>query len=193
METLEQFFDRHAPHWDSYHKPADFEVIERVFQRIGISDDDCVLDVGAGTGILVPFLRRHGCVKFAAIDISERMVEEYLKKYPIGDVVCGDYQRSGIFPNGQFTKTIIYNTFPHFSDPLSVFRNAYSNLQKDGLLVVFHSKTRHDLNLKHREVGGIVGNHMLIMDDEFRAGLEIAGFRNVIIEDKEHFFASATK
>jgi cyclopropane fatty-acyl-phospholipid synthase-like methyltransferase len=193
METLEQFFDRHASLWDTYQKAHDFETIENVFKKVGVSSSDIVLDVGTGTGVLVPFLVKYGCVKFAAIDISQKMVGEYRKKYPTYGVVCGDYQKPGLFQEGQFSKIIIYNAFPHFSVPSAVFRNSYQQLQKDGLLVIFHSRNREQLNLKHKEVGGIVGNHLLLSDNDFRDGLISAGFQDIVVDDSMFFFASARK
>jgi SAM-dependent methyltransferase len=193
MESVKQFFDRLAAEWDCFQKQADFEVVDRVLRRIGLSSSDRVLDVGAGTGVLVPFLLRHGCKSIQAIDISQGMVDQYRRKHPDGEVICGNYEDSGLFEREAFTKVIIFNTFPHFARPEAIFRNAHLNLSPGGQLVVFHSMTRDRLNLKHREVGGVVGNHMLISDDEFRAGLETAGFEAIVIEDESHFFASAIK
>lgn len=55
-DETKAFFDRHAGRWDSYEKQNIAPVIDAILDRIGVCADDLVLDVGCGTGILVPHL-----------------------------------------------------------------------------------------------------------------------------------------
>jgi len=92
-----------------------------------------------------------------------------------------------------FSLIIIYNAFPHFEEPQKIVLSASRQLIGGGRLIIAHSMNRTELNLKHKEVGGIVGNHILVCDDEIRRMLEIAGFSDILIEDTEYFYTFAVK
>ena len=92
MSEVVKFFNSHAEKWDSYQKEDDFATIEDIFKRAEFYKKDKILDVGAGTGVLVPFFIKYNLLNFTAIDISPRMVEIYKSKYPGREIIVSDYE-----------------------------------------------------------------------------------------------------
>lgn len=192
-EETKDFFDRNAARWDSYERPDIGVIVSAILDRIGVSSSDSVLDVGCGTGILAPHLERRGVRAFKAVDLSPEMVREYLKKFPGREVVAGDYEEAGLFPEESFTKIIIYNAFPHFERREAVFENSYNYLKPGGGLYIAHSMSRTDLDRLHREAGEEVAEHMLYSNAGFRQLYAGAGFENIAVDDGARFFSKGHK
>ena len=75
------FFNSIAKDWDNIIK-VDEKKINYLLSQIDIKEDDYILDVGTGTGVLIPFLAAlspKGSVK--AIDISCNMLDIARKKF----------------------------------------------------------------------------------------------------------------
>ncbi len=72
-----EFFDRLAPGWDAAERPDIGERLERVVREAGIAPGMRVLDVGCGTGVIIPFLLNalQGTGGVTAVDISPGMLE----------------------------------------------------------------------------------------------------------------------
>lgn len=187
------FFDRNAALWDSYEKPEIVPVIDAILDRIGLSQADSVLDVGCGTGILVPHFMQRGVHNFRGIDLSPEMVREYLKKFPGSTVAAADYEEKELYPAGSFTKIIIFNAFPHFDRRELVFNNSFSYLRPGGGLYVVHSMSRAALDRHHRAAGAAVADHMLYSNTGFRELYCAAGFTNVEVDDTSKFFSCGYK
>ncbi len=192
-DETKAFFDRHAERWDSYEKPEIVPVVEAILDRIGVCASDSVLDVGCGTGILVPHLEKRKVGEMCAIDLSPEMVKEYLKKFPGRPVIAADYEERGLFLSERFTKVIIFNAFPHFDRREVVFENSYNYLKPGGGLYIVHSMSRADLDRHHREAGGEVAEHMLYSNTEFRQLYTAAGFENIAVDDEARFFSKGIK
>ncbi|MCG2725647.1 MAG: class I SAM-dependent methyltransferase [Elusimicrobia bacterium] len=193
MNEMKEFFDKRAKEWHLCHKQCDFDAADLAARKIFINKNDIALDVGAGTGILIPVLKKYKCSNITAIDISSEMIKIIQKKFPRVKAVCADYEDTPLFETESFSKIIIYNAFPHFPNPQKIINNAFCQLKKNGVLMIAHSMNREKLNLKHKKVGGIVGNHMLISDSDIKIAFLKAGFSDIEIEDKTYFFASGKK
>ena len=192
-EELIRFFDRNAETWDEHLRPRDHDVGRAVLGRIGAGPGDTVLDAACGTGVLAPLLAERGVKDITAVDISPGMEKVFRRKHPAIKFITADYHDPALFAAGSFSLIILYNAFPHFRDPAAIIRNAWTQLAAGGRLLIAHSMNRTELDLKHKEVGGIVGNHMLVCDAELRQMLEAAGFSSVVIEDADYFYLSAVK
>jgi len=192
MQSVQAFFDKIAPTWDAGVDPNDFRVAQIVLQELKVDSTDIVLDVGAGTGLLTPYLEKIGG-PFEAIDISQGMVTAFRAKYPNAPIRCGDYEDASLFAPASLSKIIVFNAFPHFARPERVFANAWTHLKPGGSFAIAHSMRREALNLHHSKVGGVVGNHMLISDKELRVGMLAAGFDTVEIRETDYFLAVARK
>ncbi|HBF37373.1 MAG TPA: hypothetical protein DDW50_08645, partial [Firmicutes bacterium] len=74
------FFDNLAGTWDMGSIPNDNE-IEGFLRKLNITSGDIVLDVGTGTGLLVPYLMKYAPGKVIALDISAKMLQKLADKY----------------------------------------------------------------------------------------------------------------
>ena len=70
-----QFLDSNSINWD-YTKIMDICKISYILDRFSIKENDKILDVGTGTGMLIPFVHQHnpkGNIK--GVDKSLNMIE----------------------------------------------------------------------------------------------------------------------
>lgn len=192
MSSIKDYFDRYAERWDGYQKAEDAPVIREILRRAGISEADDVLDVACGTGVLAPFLAELGVKSLAATDISPKMAGIYGGKFPFVSITVGDYE-TRLFPDGGFSRVVIFNAFPHFGNGKAVFENSFRYLKPGGRLVIAHSMNRERLDEHHRKAGMEVADHVLISDDEFRRLYAGAGFGEVVVENSAYFFSSGVR
>lgn len=190
---IKKFFDRHAHKWDSLEKPDIGLIIDKILDRIGVGRQDKILDVGCGTGILVPFLEKRKIKNFIGLDCSEEMIKEYRKKFPGRKAIVGDFEKQGLFKPESFTKVIIYNAFPHFQNRMKVFTNSWIYLKPKGGLYIVHSMTREELNRHHRKAGAEVSDHVLCSNDEFRRLYAASGFKDIEVDDSDLFYSKGIK
>ncbi len=189
---MREFFDGHSSSWDGYQRPQDFQRVGQVVDRIGPGPEDHVLDVGCGTGILVPYLSRKGVSRYLGMDLSHGMASEFRRKYPEWNILVGDFAQENLLP-GSFSLVLIFNAFPHFDDEKRVFCRAFQVLVPGGRLVIAHSMNRLHLDEHHRKAGREVEDHVLISDEEFRRLYLETGFVDVAVEDSDYFFSRGSK
>ena len=80
MDEKIKFFDKYARNWDNHHTHREYDVIKDIFsRRVRLPIESRVLDVGAGTGIIIPFLQEQNINNLVAIDISQRMANQVKK------------------------------------------------------------------------------------------------------------------
>lgn len=192
MTTMRTFFDSHAPHWDSYQRPSDGEQVGRIIDRVAPGPADSVLDVGCGTGILVPFLEARGVQQYLGMDLSAGMAAQFRRKHPHRDLLVADFAEENLRPE-RFTLVIVFNAFPHFDAEERVFARAFQVLRPGGRLVIAHSMNREQLDEHHRKAGRAVEDHVLIADVEFQRLYKQAGFIDVTVENTDHFYSCGSK
>lgn len=163
-----------------------------MINRLEICKGDSVLDVAAGTGILFALLKDRGLCKYVAIDISDKMVEEFIDLYPDTDVRCLDFE-ADILLEKKFDYVIIFNSIPHFDNLRRVFLNAFKNLKAGGKFTISHSRTREGLKEHHRRIGYIPEKEPIPTDETLYQLSKECGFKNVAIENREYFFFSCEK
>jgi ubiquinone/menaquinone biosynthesis C-methylase UbiE len=76
------FFNEKARIWDEI-TVHNLEKVQYIAELLGIHSDDRILDIGTGTGIMIPFYEKYlvdGSV--VAVDYSEKMIEMARSKYP---------------------------------------------------------------------------------------------------------------
>jgi len=186
-----EFFDRSAETWDLQvqHDPAK---VGKIAEILGVEPGDRVLDVGTGTGIMLPHMLDmvgpQGEV--IGLDYSERMLEVARQKFPPGvfpnlRLVRGD--ASLVDPLG-VDRVMCYSVFPHFVDQRGTLKNLVRGMRPGGTLVVAHSSSREEINGIHIETGREVANDFLpTMEEMMLMFMEAGLVVRMAIDDEECF------
>ncbi len=143
------FFDRLAPTWDA-NMVRNEAVIVRILDLAGVAPGVEALDVACGTGVLIGDYLSRGAARVTAVDISPQMAHIAQGKFAHDDrvaVLCADAQEAAF---GAFDCILIYNAFPHFSEPEKLFANLSRQLKSGGRLTVAHGMSRARINDHHR-------------------------------------------
>lgn len=183
---LQAYFNAKAEHWDKLLTEEVMSRLKEFVQRLGIKRGAKVLDVGTGTGVLIPFLAEAAgpSGKVTAMDFAVEMLAVARQKYPWPQV---QFLEAGVtaipLPAESFDEVICNSAFPHFNDQPQSAREMYRVVKTDGRVAVFHPHSRDYINELHKSLGGAVGNDLLPDDEIMRAIFTAAGFKDITIED----------
>lgn len=151
---IKEHFDRVAQTWDKTVK-HDIKKINKIFNMIMIKEGKRILDVGTGTGVLIPYLisytGKHG--KIDAIDLSENMIKIAKSKYKHPNVtfIEGDITEYRL-EQDFYDYIICYSVYPHFAEKGAVITTLYKLLKKGGKLVICHTQSRDNINKLHKDI-----------------------------------------
>ena len=197
MEKRKDFFDRYALSWD---KELGYEgrtgEIEEVVNWFGLAKDDSVLDVGTGTGILLPFIREaigtNG--KLIAIDFSSKMLEQ-TKNHPYpGEIFLINASVEAIpFRSEQFDRITCFSAFPHFPNKSRALFEMVRVLKSRGFLFIAHLHSVEEINQFHQEVGGPVAHDFLPHPERIRGLMKESGLEEVSITNQPGWFLAQGK
>ncbi len=142
-----EYFNALADDWDS--RGVNAEAIERVLDNVRVRAGMSVLDVGCGTGAVIPFYLSRGASPITAVDISERMIEKAREKFGTSGVrfICADAQTLAL--TERFERIVVYNALPHFKDPASLIERLAGLLAPGGVLTIAHGMSRERVNRMH--------------------------------------------
>jgi len=188
-----QFFEHLAQEWDD-RQPADRQVIlDQLVSRVRhyLQDGGLLLEVGTGTGGLIPVLQKHFPKSMIiSIDFASAMLLRAQKLN--GCVVQVDVHHLS-FPDRYFSSVICHNSFPHFKDKLHSLREIKRVLQPRGSLLIMHELSRERVNHIHQTARAVeIHQDLLPPGDELAGWLLQAGFQPTIIEDaQDHYVACA--
>ena len=153
-KQIREAFNHLAREWDRRLSPSP-DKIRYLLSFLTISSSSIILDVGSGTGILIPFLRERigpsGLI--VELDIAEEMLKVAREKFGEEGV---EYHRGGAeqYKSGrQYDLVIVYSSLPHFWDRSLALRNLISHLREGGELAIAHSEGRETINQRHRGDG----------------------------------------
>lgn len=129
-----------APKWDGMERLSTPEKVNEILDIVGVEKGMDVLDLGTGTGVLVPYLServgRDGSV--LALDISEGMLREAHRKYDCLENVefrKMDFESEPI--NGRYDLVMLYCVYPHLHDPAETLqRIIHNNLKPGGRIII---------------------------------------------------------
>ena len=145
------FFNYIAEEWDKTNE-VNKEKINFLLSRVHIQEGDKVLDIGTGTGVLIPFIREFNKMgEINALDVSEGMLHKAKEKYnnfPNIKFTLLDVEEEKV--EGKYNKIILYSMFPHLKRREDTIRKLVTeNLCDSGKLIIAHSSSREFLNNMH--------------------------------------------
>lgn len=150
-----EFFDALAPTWDENEILSTPERIRSILGKLRIRKGMDILDLGTGTGVLVPYLSdmvgEEGHV--SAIDMSEGMLSLAQKKY--GDLrnvkfLKIDFEEEQI--PGRYDVAMLYSVYPHLHSPADTMEWLFKmNMKPDGVIVIAFPTDEKFINDIHHE------------------------------------------
>jgi ubiquinone/menaquinone biosynthesis C-methylase UbiE len=113
------------------------ERLERIVAAGEIAEGATVLDVGSGTGIMVPLIREYEPARIYACDLSSAMLGQLGKNYAYAETILGDV-RDLELPAGSLDAIFINACYPNIVDKETAFSNISRMLRPGGRLVISH-------------------------------------------------------
>jgi ubiquinone/menaquinone biosynthesis C-methylase UbiE len=191
-----EFFDSVAEKWDSIcrHDP---DKIKTILDFADIAAGGSVLDVGTGTGVMLPYIleRVGNGGNITAVDLSGKMLQIARSKYGAGNIryVCGDVLNVGL-PQSYFDYILCYSVFPHFAEKQAAISKLGALLKTRGKIVICHSQSRAAINMLHKNTSGPVSEDDLPEMAVIRTYFSNAGMETVAeIDNAEMFVIIAQK
>lgn len=189
--TQAEFFDNLASTWDVIERPDISKRLRRVVDASLLSPGQRVLDVGTGTGVLLPLLaeRVGETGRIVAMDISAGMLAVARAKRFRGSITFlqADLEGSGL-PDASFDRVFCNAVFPHFTDPEGALAEIRRILRPGGLLLISHPIGREAVNAIHRDGGEVVAHDIVPGPEAMRRLLEESGLCQVTVIDEPDFF-----
>ena len=117
------------------------ERMERIVAAPAIQKGESVLDVGTGTGALIPDIRKSQPAHIYVCDLSSKMLEQVAQRYPeversqcdIRDVDLPEASIDAVFMNGMYG---------NIADKPGAIRNIMRMLRPGGRIVISHPEGR---------------------------------------------------
>jgi len=194
---LQEYFDQLAPTWDKELTQERLKCLGNIVKELGIKPGYYVLDIGSGTGVLLPFLiaQLDNEGKIVALDFSmEMLVQAQAKNFP---PIVGFAQADVLaipLAGNSVDLAICNSAFPHFNDKAKALKETVSVLRNNGRMVICHTMSREMLNRLHQSIGGAVANDLLPDEFQLREMIKQAGLKITHFEDgPERYLVIAEK
>jgi ubiquinone/menaquinone biosynthesis C-methylase UbiE len=163
--TKRRHFNELAPRWDQLPGPSDAppKVAEFV-ARASQTSAKRILDVGCGTGILVPYLLR-ACplaTSVVELDFAEEMLRKNARQVADQRIsrLCADAQALP-FPDGCFDLVLCFAVLPHLVDLEAALKELSRVLRPSGAFAVGHLMGSAELNALHLSLGEPLAHDIL--------------------------------
>jgi ubiquinone/menaquinone biosynthesis C-methylase UbiE len=190
--ALRAFFDRAAPDWAS--RPLERDRAEDLIARIDLQPGERILDLGCGTGSLLPLLRAavgpRG--RIWAIDLSLEM----LRRVPAAASAsrcCAAVEHLPL-RDQQADAAVCAGLLPHLQDPVDALSEIGRTLRPGGRIALLHLIGRRQLNALHARIGGPLAADRLPTGAEVASHLGRAGFQpGEILDAPDRFLATGRR
>lgn len=150
-----KFFDRLSATWDEDEKKSTPEKIMEILSAVGVGEGMDILDLGTGTGVLVPYLSdmTGGKGSVLAVDLSEGMLGKAREKYgKLGNVRFAKLDFESDDVEGRYDLIFMYCVYPHLHSPRHTLNKLIAdNLKPSGRIVIAFPTDETFINNIHNE------------------------------------------
>jgi len=189
------YFNARALDWGTtcFH---DENKVSYIVHLLKVKASDRILDVGTGTGVLIPHLLKHldASGHITAVDVSEKMLEVAKSKYRGKNITYLHGDVLDMPMDEKFDLIICYSMFPHFKEnKLKAICTMSKLLKTGGRLCISHSQSREAINNLHLKAGDVVKNDRLPKMAILNQAFLDQGLRPQCVIDDEDYFVIVGK
>lgn len=189
------FFDRLSDIWDDNEVLSTPDKISEILSQLDIRKGMEILDLGTGTGVLVPYLSSMvgDTGKVTALDISEGMLNRAKKKnmhLANAVFILKDFEKEEL--TGKYDLILLYCVFPHMHNPEQTLRRlVLNNLKEKGRIIIAFPSDENFINNIHKERKA--ESDMLPSAPRLSFILQEWGFESSVIRyDEGHYMVEIT-
>lgn len=197
MDKIE-FFNSMAETWDNkFYTDDNIRYIQQLVSEFYLPKGVKVLDVGTGTGGIIPFvldaIGDDGLIE--AIDYAEEMIKRARQKFVnekrVRFSVCDVSDTP--FDDGYFDYVICFGVFPHVQDKHKALKEIYRILRPQGHIIIAHALSSEEIRYHHSNCHP-VKNDFLPDEKEMNNMLIDAGFELIrLIDQPRKYIAEGVK
>ncbi|MBN1682136.1 class I SAM-dependent methyltransferase [Candidatus Bathyarchaeota archaeon] len=196
-DSRKDFFNDMAAIWDDkYLNPKLLSFLEEFVPLFDIKSGEKVLDVGTGTGVLIPFLLKNvgSSGLITAVDYAENMVEICRKKHSHNTnvtILIQDVEKMD-FNHEAFDTITCFGLFPHLNNINEALRNFYYVLKPEGKLIIAHALSSEEIKEHHMRSESVYGDDLPEVSEMINL-LNKAGFKEVTVRDETGLYLCKSK
>jgi demethylmenaquinone methyltransferase/2-methoxy-6-polyprenyl-1,4-benzoquinol methylase len=169
--TRKEFFNEHAERWlDIWYKDPSTGLydkhgkdFERLFSLLPLKPGDRVLDVGCGTGVLVPFIleRITSTGILYELDFADTMIETNRSLHEGDNIrfILADAE-SAPLDDDSCDAVICFSCFPHFHDKGKAVMTLSRILKPRGIFAVAHFDSSEGIKKHHGSCHAVMHDHL---------------------------------
>ena len=113
------------------------ERLERIVAAAEIREGEIALDVGTGTGILIPVIQKYRPGRIYACDLSAEMLKQLRNNYSGVETILSDI-RDLTLPDASVNVVFINACYPNIVDKAGAFKNIARMMIPAGRLIISH-------------------------------------------------------
>lgn len=125
--------------------------LETIVRSAGIRSGETVVDIGSGTGVLIPLIRAYDPGTVYANDLSQSMLERVSERYPGVVTLLGGIHKLAL--EDQAVDVFFINAcYPNLMDKHRSFTNISRMLKTGGRVIISHPMGRRFTEFLKREM-----------------------------------------
>ncbi len=192
-----EYFNQLASKWDQMTPEETRARLPQLIDNLAIKPGDSILDVGCGTGILIPLLYKAAgeAGMIVSLDIAEEMLKQARNNDHPKSIHYIQADAAAIpLSEETFDIVVCYSCFPHFLDKPRAMAEMARVLRNGGRLAICHTASRQEINELHKSIGNTVSNDTIPDEAAMQKLLAASGLKPIEIRDESHrYLVIATK
>jgi ubiquinone/menaquinone biosynthesis C-methylase UbiE len=127
------------------------ERLEAIVREARITPSDTVVDIGTGTGVLIPLIQNYRPQTIHANDLSKSMLEAVQERYPDVVTLLGGIRKLDL-PERSVDVFMINACYPNLVDKHTSFENISRMIKPGGRVIISHPMGRRFTEFLKREM-----------------------------------------
>ncbi len=176
-KMMNEFFNNKVDHFTYTEKRIND--IENFLDQFELKNNQNVLDVACGTGVISSYLAKFN-KKVTAIDMSQKMIEVAKKIHSEENITFLNEDFYNFKSEELFDLIVIFNAYPHFLDKKLFISSLKRLLREKGRVVILHDASKEVINVCHSNISHFISVKLKPVEEEKNVFLNDFNIKRVI-------------